>query len=167
MSGPFGGGISGARCLNDSVRAPLLAGSLLLVLCGACGSPNALDGSIGTVVSLDFNEVLLRKQEGSLVVQFQSRSGERAEILCKVVALVDPLPPKSTLSGDLFRERVTLTRAMLDGSTFPEINRGTLELKRLAFKHGGSVDGRLDVVFLDGNTLNATFSGTLTEVILQ
>jgi hypothetical protein len=155
--------------LNDPVPSPRAGVALLLVTLSlaACGPGNELNGSIGALATLEFNEVLFRKQSDFVIIQYQKRSVDNAEIVCKVAVATEPMPPKKTFEGDSFRQQVTLSRTTLDQRSFPDISKGTLRFDRLDFRHDGAVAGRLDAVFTDGNTLGALFDGRLVEILLQ
>lgn len=138
----------------------IVVGALLLT---GCGPPNALDGSVDA--TLEFNDVLLRKQDGYLVVQYELRSGEATQIVFKLaVAMLDELPPNREFRDELFAKYVSISRTMLDNSHLPTLVHGTLTLDQVRFQHGGSAQGHFRLLFKDQRTLTGSFGGPLTEV---
>lgn len=145
------------------LRFFLAASSLLLV--GGCGPPNVLDGSVEA--SLDFNEVLLRKQDGYLVVQYERHSGEATQIVLKLAVLMSEAPPSREFRDTLFTQYVSVSRTMLDNSELPRLVHGALQLGPVRFEHAGQAQGEFQLLFKDERTLNGSFSGPLTEVLTE
>ena len=148
------------------MRTVLLSAVVATALSG-CGPGNALEGSVADQVSLEFNDVLLRKQDGHLVVQYELRSGAATQIVLKLAVLMEDLPASRELKGDDFLERVTVSRTMLDGSRLPPLLHGSLSLGRFRFEHAGAPHGSFRLLFKDQRTLSGDFGGTLVEVVTE
>lgn len=148
---------------------PLWLTSLLaLAIAGsACSEETYLEGSIGKELSLGFDELRLHKQSGFLLVEYVRRGFEATETVCKLAADVTALPEDGVISGADFLQRVTLSRATVERSTFPDMVQGKLELPQLDFEHGGAVRGVFYVLFDNHLTLEGGFSGSLVEIQIQ
>jgi hypothetical protein len=135
--------------------------------CGACAPQNRLTGSVSEEQDLTFNEVLLRRQGDFLIVQYDTRTNHATEIVCKLAIDLARLPQGNLVKGDEFLASVALSRAVLDGSRFPEILSGSLEIVDREFRHGRELTGEFSFVFHDKRTLNGVFSGPLVEVLFE
>ena len=133
----------------------------------ACGEDPGLEGSIGKTVPLDFNQTSFKKQGDFLLVEYLRRTAAATEIMCKLAADISAINDDRIFAGQRFLDHVTLTRATLDETRFPPIRRGTLRLGELAFEHGGDVSGSFHVEFIDDETLDGSFSGTLVEITVK
>jgi hypothetical protein len=144
-------------------RAGALATAIALA--AGCGG-NGLTGSIGEVVSLSFSEVELVKLGEELSVEYLCRCDKGGvDKVCILVldATGMGLDDGAAIRGDAFDERVTLRRAVRSGDLFPEIEHGSLELSEIAFRHKGRAAGEFTVVFVNGRTLEGSFSGSILE----
>jgi hypothetical protein len=133
------------------LRRGLLAGSLPL-------------GHDLEEMDLTFHKQRLRKQGQFLVAEYIRMSAEAVETVCKLAVDVNALPEDRRLDTAGFLESVTLTRATLKNSSFPEIVSASLDLAMLEFEHDGVVDGVFHVQFDNHDTLNGTFYGNLVEI---
>ena len=133
----------------------------------ACGGDDYLNGTIDQRLNLGFDNVRLHKQGGFLLVEYIRRSYEATETLCKLAADMSGVGDQRTLAGADFTDRVTLSRATITQSEFPEIKEGSLQLSTFEFEHGGAVSGTFFVTFDTFETLGGGFSGDLIEIVLQ
>lgn len=145
--------------------------TLLLLLVatalGGCAAENYLEGSVSKQLSLDFDELRLRKQSGFLLLEYVRRSFEAAETVCKLAADVTAVQGGDTLEGQDFLQRVTLSRATIERTVFPDAVDGRLELDELDFEHGGKVSGTFYVLFENDLTLEGGFAGRLVEIQIE
>lgn len=148
----------------------LLRGSIsavgLVVLAG-CGGSSSLGGSVAQACPLEFNDLLLRKQANFAIVQYQLKSGVAEQIVLKLAVDMDAPPKNNHYTGGDFLQRVSLSRAMVQGSYFPQVLHGELTFDQLKFQHGGAVRGHFAVLFADDTTLNGDFGGKLVEVLIE
>lgn len=130
----------------------------------ACGGMS-LDGSVNEQAPLEFNDVMMRKQSQTFLLQYQHRTGEAAQIVLKLAVDIEAMPPSKELRGDDFLEHVSVSRVTHDGTRFPPIRHGSFVFERLKFEHRGPANGYFAILFSDSTTVNGTFGGTLTEVV--
>lgn len=145
----------------SALRASIVA--CFLIGLAACGSSNALGGSMDTVFSLDFAKVEVTYRQKSLVVQYLSG----ADVVCQVVinSQAAMLVPNATISGAPFVQTVTLYRAAASGGSFPDVQNGTLVLGEYATTAGSAVSGKFNATLADGHTLIGAFDGTVQSVV--
>lgn len=137
----------------------------------ACGGfDNRLEGSISSSFSLDFDNVLIRKQGASLIVEWHRIDGATDTKVAKVVLNTDNLNRlgnNSKISGDLFKERVVVQREAATGGDFPAVQEGELELGKFEFRNNGKISGSVNVGFVTGRTLYGEFNGEAEDVPLD
>ena len=137
----------------------------------ACGGPeNSLDGSIGESYDLSFDRVEIRKQGEDLIIEYIKKrevaGGDDKN--CKIVVQTENLPlgDDTSIQGDTFLERVTISRVSRTGGEFPEASSGKIEFKVFDFDDNGRIDGEFEAV-LDGRTLYGNFDAEVEEVPLD
>jgi hypothetical protein len=140
---------------------------LLLGSAAAC-SPNSLDGSIGDFISLDFDRVVLKKQETFLVAEYLKDTLRGTEKVCKLsVDTADlDLPDGGSyrIDEDAFFSHVELQRTTFELDSFPAIDKGRVSFGYIDFEDGGGVDADFLVVFVDSHTLRGIFAGDIEEM---
>lgn len=143
----------------------LTLSAVVMVGCGADSLRGSYEQPDDEIDSLGFTRVLLRKQLGFVVVEYD-RLDRAAEIVCKVAFDVADLERGRTYGSD-FMGQVTLSRMMLDGTVFPKVSSGSFGFEQLRFEHQGPVAGHFDFLFEDGRTLGGDFAGRLVEVVIE
>ncbi len=146
-------------------HAALIVGTVCCAV--ACGDPNNISGSIDEAYPMVFDQVKIRKQDNSLRIEYiRDVSGTSSKVLAIVVDDVEraELKRDAELSGDSFREYVTLYRVASTGGRLPPVEDGSLGTKRFKFQAGGRVKGRMEALFENGRTLEANFDGAVEEV---
>jgi hypothetical protein len=142
---------------------------VLTLLCSqACAEQNnKLFGSIGELYPLDFNEVRVRKQQTDLVLDYINEVDRTVEKPCRLVIETAELDikPNVQIADELFTPSVHLSRVMVAGESFPDIQRGELEFETYEFKGGGRVDGQFFINFVNGRDLYGTFGADVVEVV--
>ena len=144
--------------------------SVLLATCAlaaACGGPeNKLEGSIGESYSLAFQRVAIRQQGDYLLIEYQRDAAGGTEKVCKVVLDTRgaTLKADSSVTGDDFLARVTVSRVALTGGDFPAVERGSLHFDKLVLQDRGPAEGSFDVVFVGGYSLHGEFAGGVAVV---
>ncbi|MFC1609446.1 hypothetical protein ACFL6C_00675 [Myxococcota bacterium] len=138
---------------------------LALIVVPACGPAHGLGGSIGESLSLEFNEVRIRKQEGFLITEYLMVSSQGTEKICKIILDTVGLDTDDSLvvKGEAFLQRVDLQRATLGNDNFPPKRSGELRLDDLDFRRGGRAEGDVLATFEDNQSLNAWFGGDIED----
>ncbi|MEZ4272562.1 MAG: hypothetical protein R3C68_14380 [Myxococcota bacterium] len=143
----------------------------LFVGMGACAAPNSLSGSIGESFSLDFDQVQIRRQDDTVLVEYLSflNNGATEKVVKLVFEDTELLNLASTkkVSGDQFLQHVTVSRVANSGGDFPPIKTGRANFRKFKLADGSRVDGDFEIVFEVGRTLSGTFDGSLQEVDTQ
>ncbi len=132
----------------------------------ACGADVSLDGSISASYPLDFDQLLLRKQETYLLIEYLKAAVDGQEKICKVIVDTNgvALGKGSELKGLEFASHVWVQRVALKGGDFPAIDHGELQLDEIHFTADGKARGSFSVVFDGGRDLHGHFAGALVEV---
>ena len=149
------------------MRVTLRHVALLLAFVGACGGPgNSLSGSIGESFSLDFDSAQIRKQDLDLIVEYLKKQNGGTNKVAKIVVDTQDLVIDSStvIRGDLFNQKVTVSRVTMAGGDFPPLKSGSIRFSDWNFKNGGRVAGEFDVLFTNGRTLSGNFENDVQEV---
>lgn len=143
-----------------------VAACALALLGSACGAANSLEGSISESFSLLFDEVLIRKQDTALIVEYRKTSGSSPAKICKLVVETDGLDLKkgAKLKDEAFVAAVAVQREAQTGFDFPPVVGGDLELDRFQFRDGGHVSGEFFAQFDNGRNIKGRFDGNMTEI---
>jgi hypothetical protein len=142
-------------------RAACVVLAISVTACGEEG--DSLEGSVG--VDLSFDRVTARLIVDDLEVRYlRDVSGGVEEVAELVVNDVGPVLTAG-FEVALTQDNAAVGRSVTDGSGFPDLDEGNLEIDE-----GGDVGdvlrGRFGVVFASGATLSGHFSATLEEVSL-
>src|SRR5213594_501021 len=103
--------------------------ALTFLLLPACGhAPNDLWGSIGESFPLAFDRVDVIKQDLALRIEYLKDVPGGTSWVCKLVLDTTNLTigDNTDIQGDLFLERVTVTRVSNTGGPFPAVSGGRL-----------------------------------------
>ncbi len=153
---------------------PLLIAALLAVGSGAAGcGPPFVEGSLGSLLDLHFDNVWIESSSAEVGVRFAKDRNEGEDTILRVTAKLDGTELVPNILFDLAEEisdgsqRGTVSRnVVLDPDrTFPPIKRGTLLLRDVPGEAGSRVRGQFDVLFengiefASGHTVFATFQG--------
>lgn len=149
------------------LRALLMVSVVAFVACG--GDDNSLGGSIEESFTLGFDRVAVRKISTDLVIEYLKDVGDPPDKVCKLVIDTEnlPLADETNVSGDTFKQRVTIERIAGSGGDFPALTSGKVHFDVFSFTAGGRVDGEFDGVFTNGRTIHGTFDGKVEEVSLD
>ena len=136
----------------------------LLLLLGCGEEDNYLDGSVG--VSLSFDRVSARMIGDDLELRYlRDVAGGQEETAELIVLDVRPVL-SADLDLPLNPDNAVIGRTVTDGSTFPELEGGSLVIES-GGAVGETLDGRFGVRFVTGTTLSGGFRTRLEEVTVQ
>ena len=135
--------------------APVLLSTVLLAT--ACGSGPRVEGSVGELLDLSYQQVEARLAQEELSIRFTTAQGTGENTILKVTARLRDLTFVSGTPIDLAEtlvdggQRGSVDRSVLDEPTrpFPAIARGTL-LVRGTPTPGARVSGEFHVTFVNG-----------------
>lgn len=137
-----------------------------LAITGCGPEPNSLDGSIGEVVDLTFDQVQMRKFTSGTIQLDYLRAIEDTEsfdIVCKVVFDVPEGGIPAGEAIDIPANNGRIERVVVAGDEFPEIDNATI-----TFESGGDdvgpATGEFGATFEGGRTLEGTFDTDLEAV---
>ena len=144
--------------------APILVLGLTLAT-GACGSDNAMGGSIGESFALDFDEVRIRKQNDALIVEYVRFIGSGENKNAKIVADLEGLDQsrRIKLRGEDFLDRFGIDRVVASRERFPDVMAGKMSISG-GFDTSKTLGGSWDCVFVNGRTLHGSFRGDVVVV---
>jgi hypothetical protein len=141
----------------------------LVALSASCTAQrdNKLMGSIAELYPLDFTQVRIRGQLTDLIVDYLKEKAGAVEKPCRLVVETAELEirPNVAIADPEFSASVHVSRVMVGGEPFPDIQRGELTLKTYEFKNGGRIDGEFFVEFVNGRGLNGVFGGEMQKVV--
>ncbi len=139
----------------------------LLFALASCGGPgNSLEGSIGASFSLDFDRTRIRRQDLALIIEYLKDYSGGTTKVAKVVLDTENLPMRggAVVKGDVFVDRVQVSRVATSGGDFPPLKSGSIRFEDWEFSDGGRVSGEFDVLFTNGRTLHGNFENTVEVV---
>jgi len=149
-------------------RLVQLAVPLFLLTSAACPYSH-LEGSIDSDLSLDFNQLRLRKQEANLLIEYLRETRDGSEKVCKVVVDTEglelPAGGSFDLGEELFLDHVTLQRSTFEGDEqFPAMEKGSMPFEEIDFRDDGFVKGSFEILFEGSRSLKGWFEGYLEEL---
>ena len=155
------------RLLNARLLTATLVVTPMLLGMQACGpGPNSLDGSIGEVVDLTFDQVQMRQFTSGTIQLDYLRSIEDTEdfdIVCKVVFDIPEGGINVDTPIDIPANNGRIERVVVAQYAFPEIYTANI-----TFTSGGDapgpVVGEFGATFEGGRTLEGTFDTDLEEI---
>lgn len=138
--------------------------ALALGLVGACGpGPSRLDGSLGQVYDIRFDQTRVRLYEGQLSIEYVRRNG------AVPVRVGVHLDPESRGRGGVFTigEDAELSGSQPDGASVPTAQDGEVRLDAFEPRHGARVSGSFRSRIIAGGreyTLHGDFNAPLDDV---
>jgi len=156
------------------VRTPLklalsmaLAAGLAATLSACPDPPNLLDGSIGEVYDLTFDEVRIRKFQSTGELQIEYLRAPEEEGSSKdVVAQITVTTPEGGFPVDTdikFDQVEGKVHRVAPGDDFPPVDEGTISFSAGANEIGDQTIGEFSVLFENKRTLRGAFDAELTE----
>lgn len=150
-------------------RAPMLLCALALTaaLAGCPDPPNMLDGSIGEVFDLAFDEVRIRKFTATGEVQIEYMQEPEEEGSSKdVVAQITVTTPEGGFPLDTnikFDQVAGRVHRVAPGDDFPPLEEGTISFSAGANEIGDQTTGEFSALFENKRTLRGNFDAPLEE----
>ncbi len=137
------------------MRAAVALAALPLL---ACSPPQVLDGSLGELLDLHYQDVVLHSDGTQFSVEYTSRAGDVTNTVFQVSAVVEGLDfqPGTVVRledpSPLGGQRGHVARQVQDepARAFPAIELGEFELDALPAISGQWVKGRFSVAFTNG-----------------
>jgi len=153
------------KILRPSALLALTA-LLGLALAGCPEPPNELDGSIGEVYDLSFDEVRIRKflSTGELQIEYMRAPEEGSSK--DIVAQVTVTTPEGGFPVDTdikFAQVEGKVHRVAPGDDFPPIEQGTISFTAGANEIGDNTSGEFSVLFENKRTLRGRFDAELQE----
>jgi hypothetical protein len=131
----------------------------------SCGqAPNDLWGSIDESFPLEFDYVVIRKQDLSLIVEYIQELHGGIDKVCKIVVNTGDvdirLKDGTSLEDEYFADyTVTVERVAATGGDFPDVTSGEIKFDDWNFEENGKMDGSFTAQFENGRNLLGNFDG--------
>ncbi|MCP3139004.1 hypothetical protein [Pyxidicoccus xibeiensis] len=163
------------------VSARTLALGALLLASSACSPEGgALEGSVAPLLDLRYERVEAQWAPGELAINFVTAQGSGINTVLKVSALVGDMIPEGytgPLDIDLAQvledgaQRGAIGRSVLDepARTFPQLERGGLQVDGTPVEAGSRITGDFHVTFVNGTDVYSgrTIFGSFEATVQQ
>ena len=146
------------------LRIVAIVGVLLYV--AACGGDSsALSGRATETYDVSYDKIMIERQlkngeTQAVFISYVRDPGGPNEQSPVIVVVNAPIDVGEEI--DFRPTKGDLRRAVGDGSDFPELDVANIRFDSLG-EVGGTASGRFNTTFVDGETLNGDFSGTVGE----
>lgn len=151
----------------------LLLHFLLFTACGSVSGGSSLDGSVKTILNVDYEEVQIKLFGDAVRIQYLKtfQATTENDIVAEVTVSTlntalttkTDIPFKGNATLDRLIHKVSASGVLIEDSTqeFPPVFDGLIFFNELSVTPGEPLSGRFSVTFNSGLVMSGEFSGKL------